>query len=140
MPPGTYMHYRIEELETFSEPVRERLRTAKIKRTNGLLKKCKTPEARAALARETKLTEAQILRCAHMADLMRVNGVADAYARFLEASGVTTLAALKAAKPGTLHAHMETTKKKLKLEVRMPSLGEVRAWVADAMALQPKVT
>ena len=134
------MHYRIEELDTFSEAVRDCLRAAGLKRTHGLLKKCPTPEARAALARTTKLTEAQILRCVHMADLMRVKGVGDAYATLLEAGGIHTLAALKVAKAKPLLARMDIAIKKLPRVNRMPSHEDVQAWIADAATLQPIVT
>lgn len=133
------MHYRIDELETFGDAVRECLGATGLRSTRQLLEKCGTPEGRVTLARSTRLTEAQILRCVHIADLLRVKGVGDGYVALLEAGGITDLAGLRSAKAAALLAHLQAAKAKLPRVRRAPTLAEVQKWIADAGALQPVV-
>ena len=134
------MHYRIDDLESFSEAVRDRLIRAGVKSTRQLLDAGATAEGRAGLARRAGISEPHVLHGAHLADLLRVKGVGDGYVALLDAAGVSSLAALKACRPRALHARLAEAKPGVRLVKRLPTVDEVAGWLDHAAALQPIVT
>lgn len=114
---------------------REKLRAASVNSTDKLLAACVTKKGRKALAEQTGIDEAKILKWANMADLFRVKGIGQEYAELLEAAGVDTVKELAQRKADNLTKKMEEVNEARKLVRRTPSLKEVEKWVAQAKEL-----
>lgn len=95
---------------------------------------------REKIAEQSGISEKLILRWVNMADLFRINGVAEEYSDLLEASGVDTVKELRNRVPANLHAKMEEVNAEKKLVRRLPRIDEVESWVAQAKEMEPKVT
>ncbi len=134
------MIYRIEDLESLSDTLRACLADAGVKNTRHILEKCATAKGRALLARESGISEANILHCVHVADLLRVKGVGDAFAALLLAAGVTSVAALKAADAVALAPQLAAAKAKVKRAYRSPTVKDITRWIEDAASLTPVFT
>ncbi len=111
-----------------------------IKSTETLLKNAADRKGRRSLAKETGISDKQILNWVNKADLMRVKGVGEEYSDLLEASGVDTVRELAIRNPYNLHSAMQVVNDRKKLVRRAPSLEEVEAWVQFAKELSPLVT
>ena len=85
------MRKNIESIEGVGPKTGETLRSAGIRTADDLLEAAATPASRAALARITGISEAELLKFVNMADLFRINGVATQYAELLECAGVDTV-------------------------------------------------
>ena len=131
------MIYRIEDLESLDDALRSCLVAAGVKNTRHLLEKCATEEGRAALARDSGVSEAKILHCVRVADLLRVKGVGDGYAGLLLAADVTGVEALKVADALALAPRLAAAKVKVKHVDRLPNVKEIARWIEDAAALKP---
>ena len=126
---------KISDVEGIGPVISEKLITAGVKDTDGMLAQCKTPAQRKALAEKSGLTGAQILKFANMVDLYRVNGIGSEYAELLEASGVDTVPELARRRADNLCAAMAELNTSKKLVRRTPSEAEVVKWVAQAKEL-----
>ena len=85
-----------------------------IRTVEALLKNGRTKKGRQMIAKNTGISEKDILTWVNMADLFRVRGVASRYSMLLEAAGVDTVKELKTRKPANLHAKMVAVVKKNK--------------------------
>ena len=99
-----------------------------------------TPKARKALATETGLEEARILKWANMADLMRVKGIGEEYSELLEAAGVDTVKELKTRKAENLAAKIAEANAAKKLVRAVPGPKLVARWIDGAKSLAPRLT
>lgn len=117
-----------------------RLRKARIRTTEALLKRGGTRRGRREVAKTTGLTEKQILEWVNRADLMRVKGIGEEYSDLLEHAGVDTVKELKNRKPANLHAKMIEINQKKRLVRRLPTESMVESWVDHAKRLNAKVT
>jgi predicted flap endonuclease-1-like 5' DNA nuclease len=117
-----------------------RLRKARIRTTEALLKRGGTRKGRREVATATGLTEKQILEWVNRADLMRVKGIGEEYSDLLEHAGVDTVKELKNRKPANLHAKMVEINQKKRLVRRLPTETMVEAWVDHAKKLKSLVT
>jgi predicted flap endonuclease-1-like 5' DNA nuclease len=129
------MNYPIEDIEGIGKVYGDKLRAVGVKDTAALLAQAAGPKQRAALADATGLTEAQVLKFANKADLMRVKGIGEEYSDLLEAAGVDTVPELATRNPANLHAALEATNAARKLVRQMPSPSAVEAWVTAAKEL-----
>ena len=111
-----------------------------VKTTNALLKQGATKKGRKDIAEKTGISEILILEWVNLADLFRIKGVAEEYSDLLEEAGVDTVKELRNRKPENLHAKIIETNEAKKLVRRVPSLKEVKNWVAQAKELPPVVT
>ena len=111
-----------------------------VKTTNALLKQGATKKGRKDIAEKTGISEKLILEWVNLADLFRIKGVAEEYSDLLEEAGVDTVKELRNRKPENLHAKIIETNEAKKLVRRVPSLKEVKNWVAQAKELPPVVT
>jgi len=125
----------IDAIEGIGPKYATKLRKARIRTTEGLLKKGSTRTGRKNIATATGLTPEQILEWVNRADLMRVKGIGEEYSDLLEASGVDTVKELKNRKPANLHAKMVSTNEKKRLVRRLPTEQMVAKWIAHAMKL-----
>jgi len=117
-----------------------KLRKARVRTTESLLKVAGTRGGRRKLARETEIAEESILRWVNRADLMRVKGIGSEYAELLEVSGVDTIKELRRRNPDRLLDTMVELNLRKMLVRRLPTDGMVTGWVDEAKALDPLVT
>lgn len=125
----------IDAIEEIGPKFATRLRKARIRTTEGLLKKGATRTGRKAIAGATGLPVEQVLTWVNRADLMRVKGIGEEYADLLEAAGVDTVKELKNRKPANLHSKLVAINGKQRLVRRLPTEQMVANWIAHAMRL-----
>ena len=122
------------------EPARAtKLRKARIRTTEALLKKGATRAGRKKLATATGFTEQQITEWVNRADLLRVSGVGAEYSDLLEAVGVDTVKELKTRKAASLHAKLVEANVHKRLVRRLPTEAMVARWVSAAAKLEPAI-
>lgn len=99
-----------------------------------LLVRGSTAAGRADLSRATRISSARLLNWVHRADLMRLRGVDDDYARVLARAGVTSVVDLSTRSPSQLvdevavAASIEGVK-------RTPRHASLRKWVEESLHL-----
>jgi len=125
----------IDAIEGIGPKFATKLRKARIRTTEGLLKKGATRSGRKAIATATGLTPEQVLAWVNRADLMRVKGIGEEYSDLLEAAGVDTVRELKNRKPTALHTKLLAINDKKRLVRRLPTEQMVANWIAFAMKL-----
>jgi len=134
------MSYKIEEIEGIGPAYAEKLSAAEIKTTEDLLKLCCHASGRKAAAEKTGVSEAQLLKWANMADLMRISGVGSEYSELLEAAGVDTVKELRNRNAENLAAKMAEVNEVKELTRSVPSEKVVAGWVDQAKTLDPLIT
>ncbi|WP_029059869.1 DUF4332 domain-containing protein [Stappia stellulata] len=134
------MSYSIDEIEGIGPVYAEKLQAAGIRTTEAYLDRAKDPKGRKALADETGIEAARILKWANMADLMRISGVGEEYSELLEAAGVDTVKELKHRNAANLAAKMKEVNEDKKLVRQVPGEASVEKWVEQAKALAPMMT
>lgn len=130
----------IADIEGIGPVYAAKLNEAGVKTTEGLLKKAAAKKGRVKLAAESGISEKLILRWVNHADLFRIHGVAGQHAELLEAAGVDSVPELAQRKPENLTQALEDSNAKLKKVRDVPTLKEVKAWVAEAKTLERVVT
>jgi predicted flap endonuclease-1-like 5' DNA nuclease len=125
----------IDAIEGIGPTFATKLRKAKVRTTEALLKKGATRTDRKHLASATGLSEHQILEWVNRADLMRVKGIGEEYSDLLEAAGVDTVKELKTRKATVLHAKVVEINTQKQLVRRLPTASMVERWVASAAKL-----
>jgi predicted flap endonuclease-1-like 5' DNA nuclease len=133
------MAYKIEEIEGIGPAYAAKLQPAGIKTTDDLLKLCCEAGGRKATAEKTGLKEAQLLKWANMADLMRISGVGSEYSELLEAAGVDTVKELRNRRADNLAAKMAEVNASKKLTRAVPSEKVVTGWIEQAKTLKPMI-
>lgn len=128
-------NYKIEDIEGIGPVVGEKFRAAGVKDTDSLLKNALTPKQRKALAEQTGLSEARILKFTNMADLYRVSGVGSEYSELLEAAGVDTVPELATRNAANLTQAMAKVNEERKLTRQAPTEAEVSKWIGQAKTL-----
>ncbi len=126
---------KIEDVEGIGPSIGEKLRSAGVKDTDGLLENARTPKQRKDLAEKSGLTEKQVLKFANMVDLYRISGVGSEYAELLEAAGVDTVPELAQRNAANLAKAMAEVNAEKNLTRRVPNETEVTKWVAQAKEL-----
>jgi predicted flap endonuclease-1-like 5' DNA nuclease len=134
------MAYKIIDIEGVGEVYAKKLIEAGIETPAQLLEKCAAPAGRKALAEETGISGALILKWTNHADLFRIKGVGPQFSELLEAAGVDTVKELRNRVPANLQAKLEETNAAKKLVRRVPALKEVVKMVEQAKALDPVMT
>jgi len=126
---------RIIDIEGIGPVYKQALRKVGITTTEALLEACATPEQRQELAAKTGISPKLILEWANLADLFRIKGIAEEYSDLLEEAGVDTVVELAQRNPENLYAALKETNEKKALVRRLPSLAQVKDWIAQAKAL-----
>ena len=134
------MSYKIQEIEGIGPAYAEKLAAAEIDNTDKLLKLCCDARGRKATAEKTGVSEAQLLKWANMADLMRISGIGSEFSELLEAAGVDTVKELRNRNAGNLAEKMAEVNKDKKLTRTVPSEKTVTDWVEQAKGLDPLIT
>jgi predicted flap endonuclease-1-like 5' DNA nuclease len=125
----------IDAIEGIGPKYATKLRKARIRTTEGLLKQGATRTGRKNVAAATGFTPEQVMEWVNRADLMRVKGIGEEYSDLLEAAGVDTVKELKNRKPANLHAKLVAVNEKKRLVRRLPTEHMVAKWIAHAMKL-----
>ena len=129
---------RIAGIEGIDEMHGEKLHGMGITTVDALLEKGASPAGRKAIADETGMSPALVLRLVNQADLFRIKGIGKEYADLLEASGVDSVPELAQRRADNLHAKMAEINAANNLVKRLPPEPEVEEWIAQAKSL-PKV-
>lgn len=134
------MDYKIIDIEGVGDVYAKKLTEAGINKVSELLERCASPKGRKELAKATDIPEKMILRWTNHADLFRVKGIGPQFSELLEAAGVDTVKELRNRKAENLHKALEETNAKKKLTRVVPPLKSVEKMIAEAKALEPKMT
>ncbi len=129
----------IDTIEGLGHRQATKLRKARVRTTDALLKTASTRTGRRHLAAATGLPERSILEWVNRADLMRVKGVGEEYSDLLEAAGVDTIKELRRRNPRNLLGTMVEVNNKKRLVRRLPTEAMVTRWVDYAKTLDPIV-
>ena len=133
------MPYPICVVDGISPGIAKKLLAAKIRTTAKLLHAAASPSGRKLLAEKTGLDAATILRCANMADRMRIKGVGREAAELLEAAGVDTVRELRYRNPANLADRMKASMTSAKLARPLPSQKVLARWIEGAKALKLEI-
>jgi predicted flap endonuclease-1-like 5' DNA nuclease len=134
------MSYPIADLDGIDSQVVARLKAIGIRTTSRLLEAAKSPKDRQELAARTGLDERCILRCANMADRVRIKGIGEDYAGLLEAAGVDTVRELTYRNPVNLARAMQEANRQRKLVRVPPSEKTIGRWIEYARTLPLKIS
>jgi len=130
----------IDTIEGIGHRQATKLRKARVRTTEALLKSGATRTGRKQLAETIGVSDTLILDWVNRADLMRVKGVGEEYSDLLEAAGVDTVKELRRRNALNLLDAMIEVNKKKRLVRRLPTEAMVGRWVASAKGLDPIVT
>ena len=130
----------IDTIEGIGHRQATKLRKARVRTTEALLKAGGTKKGRKVIADTTDISEKLILEWVNRADLMRVKGVGEEYSDLLEAAGVDTVKELRRRNPANLLSAMVEVNDKKKLVRRRPTESMVERWVTNAKSLDLVVT
>ncbi len=131
---------KIIDIEGIGPAYAQKLATAGVKTTNKLLQTAADAAGRKDLAKQADVTTKQVLEWVNRADLMRVNGVGTQYSDLLEAAGVDTVVELATRNADNLFAAMTDLNAAKRLVRQVPSVDQVKDWVAQAKKLPRVVT
>jgi len=129
----------IDAIEGIGHKYATKLRKARIRTTDALLKRGADRAGRKQLVAETGFTTHQIMEWVNRADLFRVKGIGEEYSDLLEASGIDTVKELRTRNVANLTAKMAETNTKKRLVRRLPTESMVERWVTEAKKLNPVV-
>ena len=130
----------VKDIEVIAPVLGAKLEKAGIVTVESLLESGLTRTGRANIAKETGISESQILTFVNMADLMRVKGVGSEFAELLQAAGVDTIKELRTRNAENLHKKLEETNVTKSLTRRVPSLDMVKDFIAQAGSTDPSIT
>jgi predicted flap endonuclease-1-like 5' DNA nuclease len=115
-----------------------KLKEIGITTTAALLRAGSTPKGRKELAEKTGISPKQILKWVNHVDLARIKGISEQYADLLEWAGVDTVPALAQRNADNLLQKLTEVNEARRLVRRLPTLGMVASWIAQAKEL-PRV-
>lgn len=129
----------IDTIEGIGHRQATKLRKARVRTTEALLKIGATRRGRRELAEKIGVGEKLMLEWVNRADLMRVKGVGEEYSDLLEAAGVDTVKELRRRNAANLLNAMIEVNNKKRLVRRLPTEAMVGRWVDSAKELAPIV-
>lgn len=127
--------YLLDEINSMTHYYKKKLAKRGIFTTLDLLERCSNDYQIIRFAKMTGLSRSLLRKWVRLADIMRVKGIGEEYAKLLITLGYDNLEALSIEKGKILHEKIENydkTKKKVK---RMPSEKEIRMWIKSARQL-----
>jgi len=131
---------RIVDLHCLGANEAFRLVSFGITSTERLLLVAAHKQGREDIASETDLPEDKVLQAVHNADMMRVDGIGTEYAGLLEEVGVRTLKQLARRSAERLYQDLEARNQERAVVRRLPSEGDVQAWVVGAQQLDSVIS
>jgi predicted flap endonuclease-1-like 5' DNA nuclease len=129
----------IDAIEGMRHAEATKLRKARVRTTEALLKTASTRTGRKQLSAKTGIPEKEILQWVNRADLMRVKGIGSEYADLLEVAGVDTIRELRRRNPSNLLERLIVLNTRKRLVRRLPTEGMVSAWIEEAKVVDPVV-
>jgi predicted RecB family nuclease len=129
----------IDAIEGIGVQNARKLRKARIRTTEALLKAGASRRGRKELAEAAGFVEHQILEWVNRADLMRVKGVGKEYSDLLEVAGIDTVKELRTRNPGSLLNKLVEANERKHLVRRLPTEAMVVRWVTHAKQLSPMI-
>jgi predicted flap endonuclease-1-like 5' DNA nuclease len=131
----------ISDIEGIGPAFAMKLRKAKVRSVQALLRHAGSRSGRKKLVQQTGIDETLILKWVNMADLYRIKGIGSEYSELLEKAGVDTVKELKNRKPVNLHEKLKEVNSSGRPLVRqIPGLKRVQSWIEQANKLHPMVT
>lgn len=109
-----------------------KLRRARVRTTEALLKRAADPNHRGELAAATGLASEDLVAWCHRAELLSLTGVGAEYAHVLSELGVKTLADLAGRSGDGLWEEIVASNEKRRYVKRLPTDEMVAAWVQEA--------
>lgn len=131
---------RILDVEGIGPKYAKKLLEVGIRSTSRLLHVAASKRGREDLADHTGISEKLILEWVNLADLMRIQGIAEQYSDLLEEAGVDTIKELRKRVPENLFATMLKVNQDKELVRRLPSQTQVSSWVEQAKKLAAMIT
>lgn len=110
----------------------QRLEAAGVHKTETLLKRGSTPDGRKELAKATRISLSRVTDWVHRADLIRVKGVNDDYARLLNRAGVHSIVDLSTRNPIELSGEIAIAAAMERLVKRVPSRTVLGGWIEQS--------
>lgn len=132
--------YAIGSIEGIAANHVEALKLAGIATTEALLERAHDPKGRRELASTTGIDDAQILRWANIADLLRIDGVGKEYSDLLEAAGVDTVKELRHRNAANLTKALAEANETGNFVRSLPGEKEVERWIEHAKTLPAVLT
>ncbi len=121
----------LKKLQGISKAQIVKLHKAGIRGLGTLLVKGSTLEGRTELSQQTRIASNRIMNWVHRADLMRVTGIDDDYARVLARAGVTSIVDLSTRNPRQLAAEVKVAAVIEDVQ-RVPRHASLKKWVEEA--------
>jgi len=122
----------LNSLKGITDKQIERLKEAGVRGTARLLTWGSTPDGRREIAKAAKVPIQRIANWVQRADLMRVKGVSDDYARLLARAGVEDIADLSTRNPAELADEVEIASAVERDVRRLPSKAMIAGWIEQA--------
>jgi uncharacterized membrane protein len=133
--PGT-----LESVEGIGPAHVATLKAAGITTKRRLLLAGATPEGRARVAKETKISEKLIMKWVSAVDLARVTGVKAQFSELLVAGGVLTVGQLAEQEAGELRGRLAELNKQKNITRLVPGTTQLGKWIEEAKGLPQLVT
>ncbi len=133
------MNYKIREIGGIGESNADLLVMASIATTGDLLETCATPSSREKTSQATGISSLRLLEWAHLAELMRINGVGRQYAELLWATGVQNVSQLRQWQAADLIEALEQTNQGNRFSKIIPLERQVAAWISQSRAMSPLI-
>ena len=124
----------LEKLQGISKAQIAKLKKAGVDSLDDLLVRASTREGRLELAGKTRISGNRLLNWVHRADLMRVRGIDDDYARVLARAGVTSVVDLSTRNPAELAGQVEVAAT-VEAAKRTPRRASLAKWIEEARHL-----
>ncbi len=121
----------LKKLQGISKAQIAKLHKAGIRGLGTLLVKGSTLEGRTELSQQTRIASNRIMNWVHRADLMRVIGIDDDYARVLARAGVTSIVDLSTRNPRQLAGEVKVAAV-IEGVQRVPRHASLKKWIEEA--------
>lgn len=125
----------LSKIEGIGETYAQKLKDAGVTSIESLLTSGATPKGRKALAEQTGISGALILKWVNRADLFRVKGLGEEYTDLLEKAGVDTVMELARRNPEALAQKLSEVNAAQNLVNKLPGAAQVSAWVEFSKSL-----
>ena len=123
------------EIEGIGPAYSEKLAAIDIKTIDQYLLAAADRKGRKEIAEGTGISPKLVLEWANRADLMRVSGIGEEFSDLLAQTGVDTINELKYRNPEHLYNSLIEVNEQKKLVRRVPSQGDVTAWIEAAQQM-----
>jgi hypothetical protein len=131
--------YILNEIESINYYYKKKLAKRGIFNTVDLLDRCSDDYKIIRFAKMTGLSRRLLRKWVKLANIMRIKGIGEEYARLLIALGYGSLEALSKEKSEDLFQKIKTfDKSKFRIK-RLPSVKEIKLWVKSAQELIKKI-